>query len=458
LALLLLVVAAGCGGKILEGGAFDSDGGDDVVSPCPPCGHTGPEEDAQRPLPEASTEDVPFFPDVEPIDVSPIDTGPPDVRAKDAGTDVGFPAAHPAMPSIPSAGGTVLETPNFIPIFYSGDSEETTVEAMLGSLGASSYWSSTTFEYGVKSATVGTSIVVTTAAPTTIDDSAIQTWLQTNLDGSDSTWGTPAPGDVYVVFYPSTTLITLDGYKSCSYFGGYHNETMGSSGMITYAVLPRCAGGDGLSAEQELTFALSHEIIEATTDPLPYTEAAYLQPAPNDVAWGLIAGGELADMCEFVPNISITPPSPFAYTVQRTWSNASAAASHDPCVPIPTGEVYFNSAPVMSDTITLTQGAPFTTNGVQISLGSSKTIPVDLYSDGPTSGPWSIQAIDVASQYNGEPTALTFGFDTTSGTNGDVVNLTITAVRKDPNYGGELFILESTLGSVQTLWFGAVGN
>jgi hypothetical protein len=467
-ALLLLVPLAttACGSRtpLFELGVSGTDdGGRDGIAPCPPsCG--GPEFDAPRP----PTEDGGFpdgeLPDVEigPFDGAfPPESGPnPDVVSIDVFVpDAGFPATHPAMPSDPSSGGPVLSTPNLIPVFYTGDSEQTTLTDMLTNLGASPYWSATTSEYGVSGATLGTSIVLTTAAPTSIDDSAIQSWLQTNLDGSDTTWGTPGPEDVFILFYPSTTLITLDGYKSCSYFGGYHNETSGSTGIIHYAVLPRCSGIDGLTAEQELTFALSHEIVEATTDPQPYTDPAYVDPDNNDVAWGIIAGGELADMCEFVPNIQITPAAPFDYTVQRTWSNASAAASHDPCVPIPAGEVYFNSAPVMGDTISLDQGfGPFSTVGVEVALGGSKTIPVDLYSDGPTSGPWTIQAVDVASQYNGEATALTFSFDKTSGENGDVVHLTINAVRKDPMYGGEIFILVSTLGGMQTLWFGAVGN
>jgi hypothetical protein len=382
----------------------------------------------------------------------------------DAGVDAPiYPAKHSAMPQVVNFGGKVFTTPNIVPIFFSGDSDQTTITGMLTGLGASSYWSATTSEYGVMGATVATAIVVTDAAPTTISDSEIQTWLQTNLNGSDPTWGSPAPGDIYVVFYPASTTVTSSGTQSCVNFGGYHNETTDSMGNpLAYAVIPRCSGtfppipklSSALTSVQYATFVASRDIIEATTDPEINTNPAYQSPNMNNIAWGLLAGGEVGDMCLFVPNIDVTPSS-FPYAVQRSWSNASASASHDPCVPIPAGEVYFNSAPVMTDHVILGVGSSV---GVQISVGQSKTIPIELYSDGPTTGPWTISAIDVASVYNMETPALAFAFDKNSGQNGDVVHMTITAMASDPFYSGDLFILVSTLGDTQSIWIGAVGN
>jgi hypothetical protein len=494
-AVLVPLLVTGCFGKLLEDsteqGTSGQSGGDGSPTPIPPDASLFERPgfvDVLRPPFEGGTFDVSFPPPPDvvlppPPDVTvppPPDAGVPDVVAvdvitvkdatvdaspppEDTGVDTGsdsgpFPASHSSAPTETSSGGPVLTTPNFIPVFFSGDTEQTTLTDFLTNIGASSYWSTTTSEYGVGPATVGTSIVLTTPAPTKIDDTAIASYLQTQLDGTDPIWGTAGPEDVFVIFYPSTTTITLDGYKSCSYFGGYHNETSNSLGVIHYAVLPRCAGFPPFTSEEYLTFALSHELIEASTDPQPYTDPAYLDPDANDIGWALFGGGEIGDMCAWIPNIQIVPPSPFAYTVQRTWSNASASASHDPCVPIPAGEVYFNSVPVLGDAITLNQGGPIATEGAQIPLGTSKTIPVNLFSDAPTSGAWSISAIDVASAYNGEATALTFSFDKTTGKNGDVVNLTINALRKDPQYGGELFMVVSTLGSMQTFWIGAVGN
>ncbi len=69
-----------------------------------------------------------------------------------------------------------------------------------------------------------------------------------------------------------------------------------------------------------------------------------------------------------------------------------------------------------------------------------------------------MQAIDAASFYNGEATALTFSFDKTSGVNGDVLNLTINVLAQDPLYQGEVFELVSSRGGDYTVWWGAVGN
>jgi len=78
----------------------------------------------------------------------------------------------------------------------------------------------------------------------------------------------------------------------------------------------------------------------------------------------------------------------------------------------PSGEVYFNSALVPTDNV-IFQGE-FVTHGVKIPLGTSRTVEVDLYSDGPTSGPWTL----AASATVGE---LGLSFDVSSGVNGDKV-------------------------------------
>jgi hypothetical protein len=54
--------------------------------------------------------------------------------------------------------------------------------------------------------------------------------------------------------------------------------------------------------------------------------------------------------------------------------------------------------------------------------------------------------------------APSFSFDKTSGQNGDVVNLTITALASDPRLRRRALHLVSTLGSVQSIWIGTVGS
>ena len=151
-------------------------------------------------------------------------------------------------------------------------------------------------------------------------------------------------------------------------------------------------------------------------------------------------------------------PTGYDYTVQRVWSNKAAAAGQDPCVPAAPGP-YFNSAPVLDDTITMSlQGQSVATKGVSIPIGQSKTIELDLFSDGPTGGPWTVQAIDLTNALQqASATALTFTFDKTNGQNGDKLHMTITAQAKG-TYGIEEFLLVSRLGARATLWIGAVGS
>jgi hypothetical protein len=163
-------------------------------------------------------------------------------------------------------------------------------------------------------------------------------------------------------------------------------------------------------------------------------------------------------MCAVNPDAFYNPTG-VADLVQRVWSNAAAAASHDPCQP--NGSTpYFNSAPVLTDTVQIpnTVFGPLETQGVDIPIGTSKTIEVDLYSDAPTPGPWTVSAIDLSSTFFGATSpALSFSFDKTTGQNGDKLHLTIKALAAGP-LGASPFWIESDLGNVQKFWVGVVGN
>jgi len=148
------------------------------------------------------------------------------------------------------------------------------------------------------------------------------------------------------------------------------------------------------------------------------------------------------------------------YEVQRTWSNVFAMGSHDPCVPSLAGQSFFDSAPVLSDTVTFTSSltGSVTTKGITIPVGSSKTIEVDLFSDGPTSGPWTVQAADVLSTYYnyGIPSSLAFQWDRASGVNGEKLHLTITVTSSSLIGNGHAFMITSTLGQRVAVWPGMI--
>ncbi len=94
------------------------------------------------------------------------------------------------------------------------------------------------------------------------------------------------------------------------------------------------------------------------------------------------------------------------------------------------------------------------TKGVKIAAGESKTIEVDLYSDAPTSGPWSVAALDDKMLSVGGAPDLMLSLDHTTGQNGAKIHLTIKVLRANAN--GSAFRLMSTLGAVTHLWAGLV--
>jgi hypothetical protein len=367
-------------------------------------------------------------------------------------------APHPQMPQVESKGGPVMTAPKLVAITFEGDSLTAGIDTFVQELVATtSYWSATTQQYGVGPLTALPPQNLAEAAGTSITDAQIQSWLASKI----MTQALPSPdgNTIYALFYPETTTITSGG-GSCQAYQGYHDDFFLSTGAdIPYAVMARCSMM-GVSAIDQVSAETSHELIETVTDPFPSHHPAWNKIDADDQGWLLLAGSEIADMCAVAPDAWFKPAG-MTTLVQRVWSNEAALASHDPCQGgSPQGtSPYFNAAPVLPDTITFVDPmvGSFQTKGVQIPIGSSKTIDLDLYSDAPTSGPWTVSAYDLTSDFFGEPPALSFGFDKTTGQNGDVLHLTITAMATSP-MGAAPFWVQCDLGASTTRWVGVVGN
>lgn len=234
--------------------------------------------------------------------------------------------------------------------------------------------------------------------------------LQTYLGGLFSSGALPAPNahSLFVFYLPESVTIDLDGALSCVVFGGYHGSVQVAGLDVPYAIVPMCdpqetaQGIAKLTLEQTATLAASHEIVEAVTDP----HAAEVPPGTSQnstqglawyltddasAAWTLPAGGEIADLCVDILGLGQDRWTESGYVVQRVWSNSSAAAKDDPCVPTPSGEVYFNAGPstVASDQLTL-------------AVGKSGSIQVDAFADG-TMPAWKVLAVDIGTDANGNP-------------------------------------------------------
>ena len=227
----------------------------------------------------------------------------------------------------------------------------------------------------------------------------------------------------------------------------------GGAHPAAYALIPRCSS-QTFPGLQEVTIATSHELLEASTDPHPQSRPAFNTTDDANAIWQLAPGGELGDMCEVVR--AAYQPLVGQFMAQRMWSNASAAAGHDPCVPQPPTDVYFNAAPVMNDTIVF-GGGGFQANvkGVKIAEGASKTIDVEIFSDAPTD-PITVKAHDYSQLIGGTP-HLSFDLDANEGKNGQTLHLTITVDTASKNKS-ELFLLTSDYSGQQNWWVGVVGQ
>jgi hypothetical protein len=358
-------------------------------------------------------------------------------------------ASFGTAPQMVKVTGDVLTAPKVLPIFFANDATvQAQVEDFLHMLSGSSYWTTTTSEYGVGAVTILPTIVTTETPPTT--DTALLSWIGHHFTGQNGWPATPDPQTIYSVFLPAGVVLHTSGGDSCQAFGAFHDEATTPGGTpVVYALMPRCGGGI-----DELTISLSHEVIEAATDPLVNSNPAYQDLDPDHYVWAYTPGAEVGDMCEYVETAAQQLVG--NYYVQRTWSNASAAAGHDPCVPAPTP--FMGAAPMLMDSASIPSihSGNVTTKGVQVPLGTPKTIDVVLFSDAPTSD-YTVHATDVA-HFMGQPTELSFAWDAQTGHNGDKLHLTITRQANGMGGGSEFVIVVKNGQATTGLWWGFAGD
>jgi hypothetical protein len=378
----------------------------------------------------------------------------------DSGGDGPFVSgAHAPEPQVVDLGGAVLTAPKVQLIVYAADPNATDVDLMVRELTMTTTWNEQTSEYGVGALTELPTIQIAGTPPTTLNDqgSGVTPFEQTlvdNTSGATPSWGPADASTIYAFLLPLGTNIQSYG-SCCSDFLGYHYEVPVGAVNVSYAIICTCGTADvaPLTELQGVTTTVSHELVEAATDPFVASDPAFEQTDDNDIVWTAFTGGEVADMCEYNADTNYTPTGS-TYMVQRSWSDAAATAGTNPCVPVPTTDPFFQSVAVLPDTVTI-EGV--STKGITIPVGSSKTIDVQLSSSAKTSGSWTVTAYDY-NDYLGYPANTTVSLNKTKGSNGDVLRLTIQVNSADKNLGGEGFVLVSDLGKIETLSVGAVGN
>ena len=355
-----------------------------------------------------------------------------------------YPAFTPTMPLLQNKGGKVLTKPVSITVTFDDDANRPTWEQLGDGIGATPYWSAIVGEYGVGALTSGADNHVHTnrkiTLPTDPNTDPIDTifdWVQQQIEDPSASWPAPTDQSIYTVYFSGKTAQTLCDEGA----GGLHDSIKLNSGKeVAVALVFACDGDPSLDAVQSGTVSASHELAEAAVDPYPETGAAWQGLRKRDLDWELMqmVQDENADMCEFYDDVYGAIAAPLTFTMQRQWSNASAAAGHAPCVPA-LADPYFNVAlldareSIVADFESL-DGIPLSPNGLGyvVENGKPKTITLGFVSDGPTEA-ISVTAFESdAFDPNGftlipaDKKVLDLKIDRDAGKNGEKVILTVT--------------------------------
>jgi hypothetical protein len=352
------------------------------------------------------------------------------------------------LPQVVYKGGPLLTAPSLVTVTFSGDPLSADLQSFGRSVTSSAWWDTIRAGYCASNGVcVGDgppgAFVELPAAPAssyTDSDQGGPSSLQDWLAGAITSGALPAPdagpvsNTLYVIYLPATTTVTFEGIRSCvdGGFIGYHNSMTVGSQELAYVIVVECAPMPPPVASvrqptllESTTITASHEIAEAATDP-SVTKTAYYLEVTRTSTWGwmdVTGGGEIADLCVDPFGLGQDRTVDGTFTVQRIWSNASAAARLDPCNPAPSGEGYFNAAPRESLFV--------------LDVGGSATFGVDAFAD-QTMSNWTLSVQDWSESTTASYLAFSIagGKDTDAGPeiqvhDGSTVQVTVTLLR-DP--------------------------
>jgi hypothetical protein len=330
-------------------------------------------------------------------------------------------APHGPLPTVVYNGGGILQAPQIITFTFPTTPSVPAIQAFGQTITQTSWFATVTKDYCVPdggpciaAGAPGISVEMTAvAAPVYVDLMGqgtattgvdLDTFVNQQIAAAVAAHTIPAPfpNALYAFYFPPSSTIWMgpegQGAESCQAFGAYHNSITYTDGttQIVYAIMPDCTTGDPMLDFEYTTVGASHEFIEATTDPYVGSNSIgwYLDQAnspPPTVAqirndpWATaVSYGEVADNCESLFNSAITLDG--GVQVQRIWSPSAAALGHNPCIPVPAGEAYYNASP---------DKVLYVAN-----VGDSFTVDVSAFSD-MARGPWRLDAVD------GTPTGMT---------------------------------------------------
>jgi hypothetical protein len=399
------------------------------------CGSSKASNSGTPPLPDAGSGG-----DDTDAAVEAAATGDAGNEAAPEGPDNGpWPATHYPMPLMLNEGGSVIAAPKIVTVTFTGNPDITALQTFDDTFAEGTpWWTAVTAGYSIGAATAGGHYALPdTVSNTSLDDDQGQVGQLVTQAVTSGALPMPDANTVFVLFFPSTTTLTVEGGQNCTSFGAYHNTveltTDGGMTQVVYAVIANCPQAPATDQTMaETTDDVSHELIEAATDPgvglgeltwYGYNNAWFRLPAAPGTPTQP-GQGEVADVCQS----SRTVTDSLGNVLARSWVNAAAMASSDPCQPELPGEIFYS---VAVPTKTEAQpGYPPSDGYIVVKRGTTATVDSVIFSEAKL--PNDVE-VTVGTRAQGSTTldpAIATGITTsvtpTSGHNGVHVTLTIT--------------------------------
>ena len=271
-------------------------------------------------------------------------------------------APHTPLPLIAGHDEKVIAHPQLVTITFPGYAYTQKVQAFGDFIGNSKWLKTVGTEYGVGAATHVAKVVWPAAAVDQTTDQGLRTLLGTGI--TSGTLPAPPTGTsslVYIVYWPSNVVLDASGQGAgvlCQhgsfhsagglFTAGYHDSFTAPNGTrVDYAVV-----GDCSESIDAITTSASRELIGTFTNPFEFENSGWLLDVRSADPWFMdTSSGEVGYMCE--RELAVRESS---WALHRSWSNAAALASTQPCLPSPEGTVYYNVSASPATTVRVGAG------------------------------------------------------------------------------------------------------
>ena len=169
--------------------------------------------------------------------------------------------ARTPFPTLPNRGGHVLSSLRLVVVVAANDNLRDSLFTFADAILASAWWREVAGAYGVASAAGALKVTGAPLFGVNLASSQLQDYVRSAIAAP----ATLAPNGrtLYLLYLPGG--VSFAGNAACSLASGYHSA-FGNAGDA-WAVVQRCQSVYR-SVLEELTVVGSHEVIEATTDPL----------------------------------------------------------------------------------------------------------------------------------------------------------------------------------------------